>query len=102
MEKMTHPSVRSSAMKETFAKAKSGEQPNPPNRMQDIWIWDGRPVWDQIFSTNKEERRYRDIGVCFCGTPIVGKQLKSMCKKYSNLNPALGKEVVFHLHKENF
>ena len=23
---------------------------NAPNRLQDIWIWNGRPDWDQIFS----------------------------------------------------
>ena len=73
------------------------------NRLQDVWCWDGRPNWDQIFAYVKEQRRYRDIGVCFCGTPIVGKDLKDMCKKYSTLDPhGTDNEVMFRLHKENF
>lgn len=23
-----------------------------PNRLQDIWIWNGRPQWDEIFAVS--------------------------------------------------
>ena len=39
-----------------------------------------------------------DIGVCFCGAPVIGADLKTMCEKYSSVK----EEVIFTLHKENF
>lgn len=68
------------------------------NRFQDIWIWNGRPDWDAIFGEMKAQRQHADIGVCFCGTPIIGADLKSMCEKYSNVE----EDCLFSLHKENF
>ncbi len=71
-----------------------------PNRMQDIWIWNGRPHWDDIFAEMLKNRQHRcrsqtwnlcpqlftyihtyihsDIGVCFCGAPIIGADLAAM------------------------
>lgn len=69
-----------------------------PNRFQDIWIWNGRPDWDEIFGEVKSQRQHADIGVCFCGTPIIGADLKAMCEKYSNVE----EDCLFSLHKENF
>ena len=68
------------------------------NRFQDIWIWNGRPDWDSIFAEMKNQRQHADIGVCFCGTPVIGADLKSMCEKYSNVD----EDCLFSLHKENF
>ncbi|CAM9209942.1 unnamed protein product, partial [Ectocarpus fasciculatus] len=68
------------------------------NRFQDIWIWNGRPDWDSIFTEMKNQRQHADIGVCFCGTPVIGADLKSMCEKYSNVD----EDCLFSLHKENF
>jgi len=49
------------------------EQPkHATNRFQDTWIWNGRPVWSDIFSSVRNQRQHRDIGVCFCGTPFIG------------------------------
>ena len=69
-----------------------------PNRMQNLWVWDGRPDWDQIFTQVKLQRIHPDIGVCFCGAPPIGRDIKAMCHKHSNSKEA----VQFSLHKENF
>ena len=72
--------------------------PNPANRMQDIWIWNGRPYWDDVFADMKEYRQHSDIGVCFCGAPVIGADLRTMCEKYSSVDD----NMLFSLHKENF
>ena len=38
-----------------------------------------------------------DIGVIFCGAPMIAAALKSSCEKLSNKE-----KTVFRLHKENF
>jgi len=58
-----------------------------------------------------------DIGVCYCGAPVIGKDLKSKCEKFSQLKSAHRRsslaemdagggaadgDVRFILHKENF
>jgi len=52
-------------------------------RMLDIWIWNGRPKWDDIFLSVKEQRdpSTNSIGCCFCGTPVIGKDLKPTAKR---------------------
>lgn len=45
---------------------------SPPNRLGDIWVWNGRPNWDEVFCEVAQERQHSDIGVCFCGTPVIG------------------------------
>jgi len=68
------------------------------NRLQDIWVWNGRPQWDEVFRDMKEQRQHSDIGVCFCGAPVIGADLRSMCEKYSDAE----EQCLFTLHKENF
>jgi Ferric reductase NAD binding domain len=68
------------------------------NRLQNIWVWNGRPNWDIIFQDMKAQRQHSNIGVCFCGTPVIGNDLKSMCDTYSSY----AEDCVFTLHKENF
>mmetsp|Transcript_17407 Transcript_17407/g.35557 ORF Transcript_17407/g.35557 Transcript_17407/m.35557 type:complete len:708 (+) Transcript_17407:2-2125(+) len=67
-----------------------------PNRLQDTWVWNGRPDWDQVFSQMKEQAIDPDIGVFFCGAAVIGADLMTMCQKYT------GSGVTFSLHKENF
>ena len=91
----------------------------------DIWIWNGRyalpafpaqsgllgkknqlksvlcrPNWADIFLSVKQQREpdVRKIGCCFCGTPVIGKDLKRFCIENSSLNEG----IAFMLHKENF
>lgn len=54
------------------------QDPNAPNRFQDVWIWSGRPDWDAIFAYVKDQRQHSDIGVCFCGAPIIGRVSAAM------------------------
>jgi NADPH oxidase len=69
------------------------------NRLGSIWLWNGRPDWNQIFDQNKITPYVTTgIGVAFCGTPFIGKDLSKYCRIKSN--PETGQ--VFHLLKENF
>lgn len=101
-EKLLNPTVDSkgqiSKMKNQRQSTNSTLNSNSENRLQDIWIWNGRPHWDEIFQEMKDQRQHRDIGVCFCGTPAIGSDLKNMCEKYSSRK----EDVLFSLHKENF
>jgi ferredoxin-NADP reductase len=67
--KMLNPTVTS---KDMIKKMKgTSSQAVQDNRLQDIWIWNGRPNWDEIFAHMKEQRQHSDIGVCFCGAPVI-------------------------------
>ena len=66
--------------------------------MQDVWIWNGRPEWDDVFADIKEHRQHRDIGVCFCGAAVIGAALNRCCRKFTSV----AEDCVFSLHKENF
>ena len=90
---MLNPTVSSKKMVDTMRRAS-----NHPNRLQDVWVWDGRPDWDQIFADIKDQRQHSDIGVCFCGAPVIGNDLKKMCERYSSSKD----DCLFTLHKENF
>ena len=92
---MTHPTVSSKEMKSHI---KTRYADLSTNCFQDIRIWNGRPVWDDIFSSMRENREHSDIGVCFCGAPVIGADLKTMCEKYSSVQD----DCLFSLHKENF
>jgi hypothetical protein len=94
--KMVNPTVSSRDMIKKM-KGTSSAAVNE-NRLQDIWIWNGRPNWDEIFAHMKEQRQHSDIGVCFCGAPVIGADLRSMCEKYSSVE----EDCLFSLHKENF
>uniref|UniRef100_A0A7R9U452 Ferric reductase NAD binding domain-containing protein n=1 Tax=Pinguiococcus pyrenoidosus TaxID=172671 RepID=A0A7R9U452_9STRA len=69
-----------------------------PNRFQDIFVWNGRPIWSEIFAQVKENRVDRNIGVCFCGAPVIGAALGENCRLYSSEE----EDCLFTLHKENF
>ena len=92
---MLNPKVHS---KEQVRLQNGKDSRNAPNRLQDVWIWKGRPVWDDIFSQNKKQRQHSSIGVCFCGMPIIGKELQKNCQKHSSSKD----DILFNLLKENF
>lgn len=89
---MLNPTVDS---KGQIKKMKDG---HPENRLQDVWVWNGRPHWDEIFKEMRDQRQHSDIGVCFCGAPAIGADLRTMCEKYSSVD----EDCLFSLHKENF
>ena len=61
-------------------------------------MWKGRPDWNDVFSDMRDQRVHAEIGVCFCGAPVIGYDLKEVCEKYSSTKD----DCVFTLHKENF
>ncbi|GBG27887.1 AP-2 complex subunit alpha-1 [Hondaea fermentalgiana] len=69
-----------------------------PNRQGDIWVWNGRPDWDNIFQVNRDSRAegVPEIGVTFCGAPGVARALKDSCGRYT------GPECRFTLNQEVF
>jgi hypothetical protein len=72
----------------------------PDNKVgQHIFIWNGRPKWDPAFMSVASEPGQSDanVGVCFCGASIIGKQLQDACTKHSDPD-----KTMFRLHKENF
>ena len=83
---MCNPEVSSktqvAAMKE---KGRKVTELSPRNRLQNIWVWEGRPHWDQVFREVRDQRQHSDIGVCFCGAPVIGADLAEMCQKYSDI-----------------
>ena len=87
------PKIDSRTQKEQMSSVNTAK-----NRLQNIWVWSGRPQWEIIFSDLKEQRQHAEIGCCFCGTPVIGADLKEMCDKYTDVKD----QCVFTLHKENF
>lgn len=83
-------------------KAVQGGETSVPDgtKFADVWIWNGRPKWGDIFQCVKDQRdpQTQNIGVCFCGTPVIGKDLKKFCQEKSDLK----ENFRFDLHKENF
>jgi len=57
----------------------------------------GRPNWDAIFPSMAAKHPNTDIGVFFCGPPVLSKALHENCNKYSE--PA---GTRFYFGKENF
>ena len=87
------PKVDSRTQKEQMSSINTAK-----NRLQNIWVWNGRPQWEIIFADLKEQRQHNEIGCVFCGTPAIGADLKEMCDKHSSVSD----QTIFTLHKENF
>ncbi len=57
----------------------------------------GRPAWEKEFRELATIYGREDIGVVFCGAPMIAAALKETCEKLSDRE-----KTVFRLHKENF
>jgi predicted ferric reductase len=57
----------------------------------------GRPNWDRVFGSIVEHHPDTDVGVMFCGPPVLSKQLHEKSNEYSN-----PKGTRFFYGKENF
>jgi hypothetical protein len=44
----------------------------------------GRPNWDRVFGSIVEHHPDTDVGVMFCGPPVLSKQLHEKSNEYSN------------------
>ncbi|KAL1709538.1 ferric reductase NAD binding domain-containing protein [Schizophyllum commune] len=57
----------------------------------------GRPNWDRVFGSIVEKHPETDVGVFFCGPPVLSRQLHQMSNKYSQPDGTR-----FFFGKENF
>jgi len=57
----------------------------------------GRPNWDRVFPSIADKHPDTDVGVFFCGPPVLSKTLHVMSNKYTN-----PKGTKFFFGKENF
>jgi hypothetical protein len=69
-----------------------------PVTMGHVTVYNGRPKWPQHFGQMVKDCPAGDIGVMFCGNPMVGRDLKENCRLHSSTEASR----LFHLHKENF
>jgi NADPH oxidase len=61
-----------------------------------ITVYCGRPDWNKHFSAIASTTPESDVGVTFCGNPMIGADLKSNCLSFTKDGKT------FHLHKEVF
>ena len=73
------------------------ETKDPSTGVPYIHLKAGRPDWPSEFKSIAQTHGREDIGVVFCGAPMIAAQLKENCEKYSSKEGTL-----FRLHKENF
>jgi ferredoxin-NADP reductase len=77
------------------------QRPPAPNRLQDLYIWDGRPDWDPLLSRIRQRSvgaGFPSIAVTFCGAEAIAQDLKKSCTKNSSLRDG----VTLTLYKETF
>lgn len=54
----------------------------PPAHTQltDVHVWEGRPQWNPRFQAVGAKHPDANIGVTFCGNPLIGSDLKKQCQ----------------------
>eukprot|EP00656_Telonema_subtile_P056721 TRINITY_DN913_c0_g1_i3.p1 TRINITY_DN913_c0_g1~~TRINITY_DN913_c0_g1_i3.p1 ORF type:complete len:297 (-),score=67.68 TRINITY_DN913_c0_g1_i3:244-1134(-) len=57
----------------------------------------GRPNWDKIFKYIKKKHPLEEVGVFFCGPPVIGSQLETCSNKYTETN-----DTQFFYYEEHF
>ena len=62
-----------------------------------IHLKPGRPDWPGEFKAVAATHGREDVGVMFCGAPMIAAALKENCEKLSTSDG-----TIFRLHKENF
>jgi len=64
----------------------------------DIYIHEGRPKWKARFDEVRNKHPQGEVGVTFCGNPIIADDLSKQCHIASRGR----KNGIFKFHKENF
>jgi len=67
-------------------------------QLGDVHIYEGRPRWEDRFKEIQRAHPTGDIGVMFCGAPVIARQLRVQCYKTNQTR----QNGLFRLHKENF
>lgn len=59
------PTVPSRQLTESMRSVANGPTngQRPPNNLQDVWVWKGRPDWEQVFAMMQQQAVDPDIGV---------------------------------------
>lgn len=60
----------------------------------------GRPNWETEFQSMKDQYVHEEVGVSFCGAPIIAGQLREKCTEFTRAPGEKGMQFI--LHKENF
>uniref|UniRef100_A0A9I9DXG0 Respiratory burst oxidase homolog protein H n=1 Tax=Cucumis melo TaxID=3656 RepID=A0A9I9DXG0_CUCME len=58
----------------------------------------GRPNWEKVFAELASKHKSSEIGVFYCGTYSLVKELRGHCKNFSDSS----RSTRFRFHKENF
>ncbi len=72
--------------------------PEKKKTMGDITIYNGRPNWSELFKGVADRLPEGDVGVTFCGNPMIADDLQLACHRFSHQR----KGGIFRFHKENF
>ena len=81
--------------------------PEKKTILGDVTVWNGRPDWAPRFEEVHEKHPKGDIGVTFCGNPLIAHDLRRMCHRQNRIRQPNGYipqpgDGLFKLHKENF
>ncbi|KAK6935953.1 Ferric reductase transmembrane component-like domain [Dillenia turbinata] len=82
------------AMVQSLQHAKNGVDIVSESRIRTHFA---RPNWKKVFSGLASDHPSSRIGVFYCGSPVLTKQLKDLCHEFS-----LNSSTRFTFHKENF
>nr|CAD1827518.1 unnamed protein product [Ananas comosus var. bracteatus] len=82
------------AMAQELRHAKSGVNVVSESRIRSHF---GRPNWRKVFSNLANAHKCSLIGVFYCGSPTLTKELRDLSKEFSHTT-----STQFHFHKENF
>jgi hypothetical protein len=81
--------------------------PDKKTQLGDVIVWEGRPEWGSRFEDISAKHPKGDIGVTFCGNPLIAHDLKKVCHRQNRVRQPKNYVVqkddgLFKLHKENF
>lgn len=68
-------------------------------------IKNGRPKWSkeyEMVAQAAKEKKHPEVGVMFCGNPLIGRTLKELCDVYTKKHMQDPASPKFNLHKEVF
>ena len=70
--------------------------PAAHTQLGDVHVWSGRPKWGERFAAVSTAHPNVDVGVTFCGNPLIAKDLRKQCFL---TNKTRGNNAHFKLHK---
>jgi len=84
------------------------ENPLPPQSFGNhVVMYQGRPKWNEVLERFTEKVLASDageqtVGVFFCGTPVVGDELRQLCISQTAKLRSSASPVYFIFHQEIF